>query len=81
MLAFLSQYGAGAAKSLVIKTVPWLREHQCDDGLWHHERLARDRHGELAEPPEPRLATYHAIAAMHKFGLLDRLRPGRRQQM
>lgn len=45
MLAFLSLYNSNAAKSLVAKTVPWLREHQADDGLWHHEELSQDDWG------------------------------------
>ncbi|MHC4592785.1 MAG: hypothetical protein ACYS8L_08845, partial [Planctomycetota bacterium] len=75
MLAFLSLYSDPAAESLVAKTVPWLREHQADDGLWHHEELPRNVRGKLAPPPGPRLATYHIVAALHKFGLLARLRP------
>ena len=75
MLAFLSLYNHTAAKSLVMKTVPWLREHQADDGLWHHEELPRSDWGKPAHPPEPRLATYHIVSALHKFGLMDRLRP------
>jgi hypothetical protein len=74
MLAFLSLYHHSAAKSLVIKTIPWLREHQAEDGLWHHEDLPQDEWGKLTEPPEPRFATYHIIAALHRFGLLERLR-------
>ena len=72
MLAFLSLYEDPVAKSLVVKTVPWLREHQAEDGLWHHEEFPRE---ELAAPCEPRLATYHIVNALHKFGVLDRLRP------
>jgi hypothetical protein len=75
MLAFLSVYSDAEAKSLVAKTVPWLREHQADDGLWHHEELPRNDWGKPAAPPEPRLATYHILAGLRKFGLLSRLRP------
>jgi len=75
MLAFLSLYDRGAAKSLVTKTVPWLRAHQSDDGLWHHEELYQNDWGKPAKPPEPRLATYHIVSALHKFGLIDRLCP------
>ena len=35
--------------------------------------LMEDEWGKLTEPPEPRLATYHIIAALHEFGLLGRL--------
>jgi len=75
LLTFLSLYNHGAAKALAIKTVPWLRAHQADDGLWHHEELERSEWGKLAEPPGSKLATYHIVAALHRFGLLDRLRP------
>jgi hypothetical protein len=75
MLAFLSLYNSNTAKSLAAKTVPWLREHQADDGLWHHRELPQDDWGKLSKPPAPRLATYHIISALHKFGLMDRLRP------
>ncbi|MFC1718535.1 hypothetical protein ACFL6S_33070 [Candidatus Poribacteria bacterium] len=75
MLAFLSLYNSNTAKSLVTKTIPWLREHQADDGLWHHEKLSQNDWGKLAEPLAPKLATYHIISALHKFGLMDRLRP------
>ena len=75
MLAFLSLYNDPAAESLVARTVPWLREHQSDDGLWHHEQLFRKDWGKPAIPPEPRLATYHIVAALHKFGLTGRVRP------
>lgn len=75
MLALLSLYRSPVAQSLVIKTVPWLRAHQARDGLWHHEELHRIPWGRLADPPGPRLATYHIIAALNTFGLLGRLRP------
>jgi len=75
MLSFLSLYDNPVAKSLVIKTVPWLREHQADDGLWHHEELLRVPWGKLAEPCGARLATYHIVSTLHKFGLIDHLRP------
>jgi hypothetical protein len=73
MLALLSQYDHPFARALVAKTVPWLRAHQAEDGLWHHEDLPRP--DGTAEPPAPRLATYHIVAALHAFGLLDQLRP------
>ncbi len=75
MLSLLSLYDSPAAKALVARTVPWLREHQGDDGLWHHEELPRKDWGRPALPPEPRLATYHVAAALAKFGVLERLRP------
>ncbi len=75
MLAFLSLYNHSAAKSLVIKTIPWLREHQGEDSLWHHENLPQDEWGRFTKPPGPRLATFHIIAALHRFGLLERLLP------
>ena len=60
---------------MVLKTIPWLREHQKEDGLWHHEDIAR--WGENARHPamSPRLGTYHIVAALDAFGLLDRLQP------
>jgi hypothetical protein len=75
MLAFLALYDRSAAKALVIKTIPWLRQHQAGDGTWHHEGLADSRQKGLARPPAPRLATYHIVSALHKFGLLACLRP------
>ena len=77
MLPWLAQYPVPAAKALALKTVPWLRAHQADDGLWHQEQLSRESTGAKATPPEPRLATYHMAAALHWFGVLDRLRTGR----
>lgn len=74
MLAFLSLYDLPAAKALTIKSVPWLREHQGDDGLWHQEDLPRTDWGRPAIPPSPRLATYHIVAALARVGILDRLR-------
>ena len=75
LLAWLSLYRHPAAKALVAKTVPWLRAHQADDGLWHHESLFRTDWGKPATPPEPRLATHHIVAALDAFGLLRSLRP------
>jgi len=75
MLAFLSLYDHAAAKALVIKSIPWLRAHQRDDGLWHHDELPRKEWGRPAHPPAPRLVTYHIIAALNRFGVLQRLRP------
>ena len=75
MVAWLSLYAHPAAKALVAKTVPWLRHNQASDGLWHHEELPRKDWGKPATPPQPRLATYHIVAALARFGLLERLRP------
>ena len=63
------------AKLMVLRTVPWLREHQKKDGLWHHEDLPR--WGDAVGYPAmgPRLGTYHILTALHAFGLLGRLRP------
>jgi len=76
MLAFLALYDTPSAKALMAKTVPWLREHQADDGLWHQEDLPRKDWGKQAIPAEPRLATYHIVSALHKCGVLSRLRAG-----
>ena len=75
MLAFLSLYDHTMAQALVMKTVPWLRRHQADDGLWHQEALPRTDWGKSAQPAQPRLATYHIVAALKRFGILDCLRP------
>ncbi len=75
MLAFLSLYDHAVAQALVIKSVPWLRIHQADDGLWHHDTLPRKDWGRPAHPARPRLATYHIVTALNRFGILDRLRP------
>jgi len=75
ILAWLALHGSPAAKALVVRTVPWLREHQSDDGLWHQEDLSREDTGRLVEVTEPPLATYHIVAALQQFGVLDRLRP------
>ena len=61
------------ARSLLLRTVPWLRHHQQEDGLWHLDELPR--HGEQGRPPDPRLGTYHIADVLHTFGLLDSLRP------
>jgi len=74
MLAFLSLYDHVTAQALVTKSVPWLRIHQADDGLWYHDTLYRSDWGKPAHPAQPRLATYHIVAALNRFGMLDRLR-------
>ena len=75
LLSFLSLLDHPAAAALVAKTVPWLRAHQAEDGLWHEATLYRSKHGALACPPSPRLATYHIVRALRHFGLYDRLVP------
>lgn len=76
MLKFLSLYDNPIAKALMIKNIPWLRKHQSNEGLWHHDKLPRKNRKGIAKaiPPEPRLATYHIVSALHKFGLIDHLR-------
>ncbi|MHC4503850.1 MAG: hypothetical protein ACYTFI_11140, partial [Planctomycetota bacterium] len=63
------------AKLIVLKTVPWLREHQKDTGLWHHDELPRWGGGEKQQPMSPRLGTYHIAAVLKEFGLLEGLAP------
>ena len=62
------------AKLMVLKTVPWLREHQEDNGLWDHGELARYAGGRDREPPSSRLVTYHIASSLNEFGLLEKLR-------
>ncbi|MFQ6130407.1 MAG: hypothetical protein ACE5R4_00060 [Armatimonadota bacterium] len=61
------------AKLTLLKSVPWLREHQKADGTWDHEELPR--HGEEGRPPGRRLGTYHIVSVLHEFGLLEGLLP------
>ena len=75
MLSFLALYDQPAARALVLKSIPWLRTHQCDDGLWHDDDLPRSDWGKPAHPASPRLATYHIVSALGRFGLLECLRP------
>ena len=56
--------------------VPWLREHQDEDGTWKHDALPRHASGARFEPPSDRLAAYHIVSVLDEFGLLERLRPG-----
>ena len=63
------------AKLMVIRTVPWLRKHQDEGGLWDHATLERRGAGARFSPLSARLATYHIAATLNEFGLLDRLRP------
>ena len=62
------------AKVMLLKTIPWLRLHQHDDGTWDHEELSRNKN---SQPLDRRMAAYHIITALQAFGLLDRLRPDR----
>jgi hypothetical protein len=66
-----------SARLLVLRTIPWLREHQEDSGLWDHQSLSRWRDGASRPPPGPRLVTYHIVSVLREFNLLDRLRPTR----
>lgn len=61
------------ARLMVLRTVPWLRENQHDDGLWNHEDIPR--WGDTASHPalSPRLNSYHIVSALRTFGLLGRL--------
>ena len=70
MLAFLSLYDHPAAKALAAKTIPWLRRHQDDDGLWRRGQIARLTKTRASQPVEPRLVTYHIVLALHRLGLL-----------
>lgn len=63
------------AKSILLRSVPWLRANQEDDGLWHHDRLPYWGRGDLNRPPSARLATYHIVDVLREFGLLEALRP------
>ena len=60
------------ANVMLHKSIPWLRAHQEDDGLWSHDELPRwtDKN----RPPSPRLGTYHIASVLSDFGLLGRLR-------
>jgi len=60
------------AKSLLLRTVPWLKRHQ-QNGLWSLADLPREE--SPGHPPDPRLASYHIVSVLDEFGLLDRLRP------
>jgi hypothetical protein len=63
------------AKVMVLKTVPWLREHQDEDGMWDHTGLSREGEGAGFPAMSARLTTYHIVTALMDFGLLERLRP------
>jgi len=61
------------AKTLILKTIPWLRENQKEDGLWAHDELAGM--GEHHRPLNRRLGTYHIVSVLNEFNLLEKLRP------
>ena len=61
------------AKMLLLKTIPWLREHQKEDGLWAHDELAGM--GEHHRPLDRRLGTYHIVSVLNEFNLLEKLHP------
>ena len=63
------------AKLMILKTVPWLREHQDEDGLWNHAKLSCHGGGAGIPAPSARLATYHIVSALNEFALLAGLRP------
>lgn len=63
------------ARRMVIGTVPWLREHQGDDGLWDFADLPRMRGGKPYAPPSARTSSYHIVSVLKRFGLLEELRP------
>jgi hypothetical protein len=62
------------ARVMVLKTIPWLRRHQKEDGLWDHGELHCERGYDEWPCISPRLATYHVCDVLNEFGLLDRLR-------
>ena len=63
------------AKLLIMKTVPWLLEHQEESGMWDHGGLERRAAGAQFKPPSPELATYHIVSVLNEFGLLRKLLP------
>jgi hypothetical protein len=63
------------ARAMVLKTVPWLRHNQKEDGLWHHEELPCERGYDRFPCIGPRLASYHVVSVLDEFGLLEGLRP------
>ena len=63
------------ATVMLLKTIPWLREHQREKGLWYHGELPRHGMGKFNRPPSPRLGTYHIVSVLHEFSLLGRLSP------
>jgi hypothetical protein len=63
------------ARMIVLKSIPWLREHQQKDGLWDHEGLPRFGGGQQNRPPNRRLGSYHIVAVLDEFGLLERMCP------
>jgi hypothetical protein len=63
------------AKWIMLRTIPWLREHQREDGLWSHGDLSRYSGGGNRKPPSDRLVTYHIVSALADFGLLESVLP------
>ncbi|MFC1718383.1 hypothetical protein ACFL6S_32305, partial [Candidatus Poribacteria bacterium] len=63
------------AKTIMLKAIPWLREHQEENGLWDHSTLPRHSGGENRKPPSSRLVTYHIVSALNEFNLLSKLLP------
>jgi len=63
------------AKVILLKTIPWLREHQKEDGLWDHDELSRFAGGAHRHPPSSRLVTYHIVSVLNEFDLLGKLLP------
>jgi hypothetical protein len=63
------------AKLILLKTIPWLREHQKEDGLWAQDELPRFSGGERRQPPSRRLGTYHIVSVLNEFNLLGKLSP------
>ncbi len=61
------------AKRTLLRTVPWLKHHQRDDGLWHLADLPHE--DSPGRPPDARLGSYHIASVLNEFGLLERLRP------
>ena len=61
------------AKVMLLKSIPWLRAHQEDDGLWNHDELPRGT--DKNRPVSRRLGTYHVASVLNDFGLLHPLIP------
>lgn len=63
------------ARLIMLRAIPWLKEHQKEDGLWDHGELPRYSGGKDRKPSSNRLVTYHIASALDEFGLLEKLRP------
>jgi hypothetical protein len=61
------------ARVMVLKTVPWLRHNQEDDGLWDHSKLPCHLGYDEFPCISRRLGSYHIVSALDDFGVLDRL--------